>query len=48
VFAETSGLQRLRVERANGSERQRTPSAAIAAIAGIVIVAMFNSLGPGE
>ena len=41
-FAETCGLQRLRVGRANGSERERTLSAAIAAIA---IVATFNSRG---
>jgi hypothetical protein len=32
AFAETSCLQRLRVGRANGSEPERTPSAAIAAI----------------
>jgi hypothetical protein len=31
-FAGTSCLQRLRVGRANGSEPERTPSAAIAAI----------------
>ena len=41
-FAETSCLQRLRVERANGSEPQRTRSAAIAAI---VIVDTFSSPG---
>jgi hypothetical protein len=35
-------LQRLRVGRANPSEPERTPSAAIAAF---VIVAMFNSRG---
>ena len=43
-FAETFYLQRRRVGRANASEPERTPSAAIAAI---VIVATLNSLGPG-
>ncbi len=42
TFAETSSLQRLPIGRANGSEPERTPSAAIAAI---VIVATFNSRG---
>jgi hypothetical protein len=42
AFAETSCLQRLRGERANGSEPERTPSPAIAAI---VMVATFNSRG---
>jgi hypothetical protein len=42
-FAQTNCLQRLRVGRANGSEPERTPSAAIAAI---VIVATSNSPGP--
>ena len=42
-FAQTPYLQRLRVGRANASEPERTPSAAIAAI---VIVDTFNSRGP--
>lgn len=41
-FAQTTCLQRIRVGRANGSAPERTPSAAIAAI---VILATFNSLG---
>jgi hypothetical protein len=42
-FAQTTGLQRLRVGRPNPSEPERTPGAAIAAI---VIVATFKSCGP--
>jgi hypothetical protein len=38
-FAQTTCLQRLRVGRANGSEPQRTPSAAIAAI----VIAAWSS-----
>jgi hypothetical protein len=41
--AETSGLRRLQVGRANASEPERKSSAAIAAI---VISASFNWLGP--
>jgi hypothetical protein len=39
-FAETSRLRRLRVRRANGSEPERTPRAAIAAI---VILGTFGA-----